>query len=311
MRRLFISILTAILIVTGADARTPKVWRKLKQNVNFFVASDLDKGGCYDQKVIAELMGTMAATIKPECIISTGDTHHGNGVESATDPDWKSNFEDIYNHPKLQIDWMAAIGNHEYRGEPQALIDYSKVNPHWKMPARYYTKVFKKSGVSIRFVVIDTTPLIERYRNSEKYSDAGVQDNEQQLQWLESVLTSAKEDWVVVLGHHPIHADTKKSKQERTDMRNSVDTILRNYDNVDIYLCGHIHTFQHLRDKNSHIDYVVNSSASQGRSVRSTKRTIYCSPDAGFSVLSVGEKTLQLHMIDKNGNILHTVKRTK
>lgn len=179
------------------------------------------------------------------------------------------------------------------------------------MPERYYTEVFESKGTSVRLVVIDTTPIIDKYHKRDKYADINAQDKEQQLEWLDSVLSKANEDWVVVVGHHPIHADTKKNKIERTDMRNTVDKVLRRHDNVAMYVCGHIHNFQHLRDKSSNIDYIVNSSAALSRSVKMTKRTIYCSHETGFSVLSANEKSLSLYMLDKNGNILHTVKRDK
>ena len=311
MKRTLLAILAALFIASGATAHNPKAWRKIKQNINFLWASDLDRSGCFDQKVVANMMGEMAKVVKPECIISTGDTHHGNGVKSAHDDDWKEHFEDIYNHPKLMIDWMPAIGNHEYNGNPQALLDYAKINPRWTMPARYYTRVFQKGGISIRFVILDTTPLINRYRESESYPDAREQEKEPQLQWLDKVLSEAKEDWVIVAGHHPIHADTDKPKVERTDMRETVNAILREHDNVAMYLCGHIHNFQHLRDKDCDIDYLVNSSASYSRKVKRTKRTVYCSSEPGFSVITVSKKRLSVHMIDKNGNILHTINKTK
>lgn len=309
MKRYILFAVTLLFVFSGAVAQTPKVWRKLRQEINLFWASDLDRNGCYDQKVIAELMSNMAGKIKPECVISTGDTHHGNGVKSVDDPDWKENYEDIYS--KLKVDWYAVLGNHEYRGNPQALLHYTKVNPRWNMPSRYYTKVFKKGGVSIRLVMLDTTPMIERYRESDKYPEARLQDNELQLQWLDNTLSKAKEDWVIVAGHHPIHADTKKNKTERTNMRNSVDKVLRQHDNVAMYICGHIHNFQHLRDKKSNIDYVVNSSASLSRDVKITKRTQYCSPETGFSVITASKKRLSVHMIDKNGNVLHSINRSK
>jgi metallophosphoesterase superfamily enzyme len=283
----------------------------MKNDVSIFVVSDSGREGCYDQQIIARLMGEIAGRIKPKCIISTGDVHHGNGVKSVKDNDWQQNFEDVYTHPKLNMEWHSALGNHEYRGNTQAIFDYSKVNPRWNTPERYYTKVVEAKGTSVRFVIIDTTPLIERYRSSSKYPDCGIQDKEAQLEWLKNVLREAKEDWVIVAGHHPIHADTKKSKSERSDMRNSVDNILRKYKNVDMYVCGHIHNFQHLRDKKSHIDYIVNSSGAESRDVKSTKRTIFCSGETGFSVISANEKELSLYMVDKNGNILNTVKRKK
>lgn len=312
MKRTVLAIVALLFVVSGAYAHNPKAWRKIKQNINFIWASDLDREGCYNQKVIANMMGEMAAAIKPECIISTGDTHHGNGVKSVDDDDWKDNFEDIYNHPKLKnLDWVAAIGNHEYRGNPQALLEYSKVNPHWTITERYYTRVFKKGGTTIRFVILDTTPLIDKYRENKSYKEVGEQDKETQLQWLDKILSEAKEDWVIVAGHHPIHADTKKNKEERTNMRESVNKILRQHDNVSMYICGHIHSFQHLRDKDCDIDYIVTSSASLSRGVKITKRTVYCSDEPGFSVITASKKRLSVHMIDKNGNILHTVNKTK
>ena len=312
MKRALLAIVTLLLAVSGASAHNPKAWRKMKQNINFIWASDLDRSGCYDQKVVANMMGEMAGAIKPVCIISTGDTHHGNGVKSIHDNDWKENWGDIYNHPKLKnLDWMPAIGNHEYIGNPQALLEYSKVNPHWTITERYYTRVFKKGGVTIRFIMLDTTPLIDKYRENKRYNSAAEQDKEAQLQWLDKVLSEAKEDWVIVAGHHPIHADTKKSREERVSMREAVNKILRQHDNVAMYICGHIHSFQHLRDKDCDIDYIVTSSASWSRDVKRTKRTVYCSGEPGFSVITASKKRLSVHMIDKNGNILHSVNKSK
>ena len=311
MKRYLLSIVAAIVVILGASAHNPKAWRKLRQDINIFWASDLDRGGCYDQQVIANLMGEMAGKIKPNCIISTGDTHHGNGVKSVTDDDWQEHLIDMYNHRNLaKLDWWAITGNHEYRGNSQALIDYSKVNPRWHMPAKYYTMVFKKGDATIRFVMLDTTPLIDKYRENEKYPDVAMQDKEAQLEWLEKVLSEAKEDWVVVAGHHPIYAQTKKNERERDDIKRAINDILRKY-NVAMYLCGHIHSFQHIRHKGYDIDYIVNSSASWSRDVKQTKGTKYCSDEAGFSIITVSKKRLSVHMIDKNGNILHTVNKTK
>lgn len=311
MKKVILSILAVIVVASGAMAHNPKAWRKLRQDVNLFWASDLDRGGCYDQKVIANLMGEMAGKIKPQAIISTGDTHHGNGVKSVNDDDWQEHWLDIYNHRNLaKLDWWAVAGNHEYRGNSQALVDYSKVNPRWHMPAKHYTTVFKKGGATIRFVMIDTTPLINRYRESKKYPDAAEQDKEAQLEWLDKVLSEAEEDWVIVAGHHPVYADTKKPKIERDEIKKAINGILRKH-KVAMYICGHIHSFQHIRSKGHDIDYLVNSSASLARDVKQTKGTQYCSNEAGFSVITASKKHLSVHMIDKNGNILHTVNKTK
>ena len=216
-------------------------------------------------------MGEMADVIGPECVFAAGDVHHFEGVRSVNDPLWMTNYELIYSHPELMIDWFPILGNHEYRGNTQAVLDYTNVSRRWSMPGRYYTKVFEKKGTAIRFVMIDTAPLIDKYRNeSETYPDAC----------------------------------------KRSDMQKRLDPILRKH-KVDIYACGHIHNFQHLRVPGSDIDYVVNSAGSLSRKVKPVEGTLFCSPEPGFSIFTADKKELDMHMIDKKGKVIYTVKRTK
>ena len=302
----------AFIVSAGAFAQNTDVWSSLKKDANFFLANDLGRNGYYDQKPIAELMGMMAEEIGPECIIAAGDVHHFDGVQSVDDPLWMTNYELIYSHPELMIDWLPVLGNHEYRGNTQAVMDYSDKSRRWNMSARYYTKVYEAEGTTVRFVMVDTTPLMSKYReDSEKYPDACKQDNAKQLAWVDSVLTSAEEDWVIVVGHHPIYAETSKDSSERMDMQHTLGKVLAKHKQVAMYLCGHIHNFQHLQVKENNIDYVVNSSASLSRKVKPLEETVFCSPEPGFSVIAADKKELSLHMIDKNGNVLHSIRRMK
>lgn len=310
MRKLYI-LLLAVLLCGGIQAQI-KDYSIFDHKFNFYVANDLGRNGYYDQKPIAELMGEMAEKgVDPEFVLATGDIHHFEGVASVNDPLWMTNYELVYSHPELMIRWYPVLGNHEYRGNTQAVLDYGKVSRRWEMPARYYTKVFNDKGMTMRVVWIDTAPLINKYREEkDKYPDACLQDDERQLAWIDSVLTAAKEDWVIVAGHHPIYAQTKKNESERTDMQQRLDPILRRY-HVDMYICGHIHNFQHIRQKDSNIDYITNSAGSLSRKVAPIEGTLFCSPEPGFSIISANKNQLELRMIDKKGNILHTVTRTK
>lgn len=293
-------------------AQTPEQWEKLKGDINLYLANDLGRNGYYDQKPIAELMGRMGETIGPKCVIAAGDIHHFNGVASANDPLWTTNYEQIYSHPELMIDWFPVLGNHEYRGNTQAVLDYGQISRRWMMPSRYYTKVFNKKGLSLRVVFIDTTPLINRYRKEyTTYPDARKQNDVAQLQWLDETLRNAHEDWVIVVGHHPIYAETSKSQEERDDMQKKVLPLLHKYNNVALYACGHIHNFQHIRKSNDKIDYVVNSSASLARKVNPIDGTQFCSSEPGFSVISATSSQLNLYMIDKEGKVLYTVTHRK
>ncbi len=304
--------LMGIMTATIGHAQTAEEWEKMKGDVSFFMANDLGRNGYYDQKPIADLMGVMAETIGPECVVAAGDIHHFNGVASVSDPLWMTNYELIYSHPELMLDWFPVLGNHEYRGNTQAVLDYSKVSRRWVMPARYYTQVFSGKNTTVRLVFLDTTPLIDRYReNVETYPDACKQDEQRELDWLDKTLSQAKEDWVIVVGHHPVYAETSKAQYERDDMQKKVMPILKKYNNVAIYACGHIHDFQHIKMKGDNIDYVVNSSASLSRKAQPIEGTVFCSSEPGFSVISADKTHLNLYMIDKKGNILHTVAKAK
>ena len=229
MKKLFLSLMLALCAVI-APAQDVNTWKALEKPLNFYLCNDLGRNGYYDQKPIAETMGRMAEAIDIEFVVAAGDVHHFEGVRSTSDPLWMTNYELIYSHPDLMLPWYAICGNHEYRGNTQAVVDYTQVSARWNVPARYYTKVMEEDGTTLRLVMIDTSPLLEKYRkDTEKYPDACKQDWQKQLAWIDSVLTSAKEDWVLVVGHHPIYADTDKSESERTDMQKNVDSI-----------CGHV-----------------------------------------------------------------------
>lgn len=308
LRLAFISL--ALLAISPAMAQTPAEWEKMKGDINLFMANDLGRNGYYKQKPIAELMGEMAGEIGPESIIAAGDVHHFNGVASVDDPLWTSNFENIYTHPELMMDWNPILGNHEYRGNTQACLDYKARSRRWMAEGRYYSRVFadKKAGVTLRVIFLDTTPLIDKYRkDSGVYPDAVKQDADRQIAWLDSTLAAAHETWVIVVGHHPIYAETSKSESERTDMQQRLLPVFKKHKNVDIYACGHIHNFQHITMPADRTQYVVNSSASLARKVKPIAGTVFCSPEAGFSVISATAKSLNLYMIDSKGKTLHTV----
>lgn len=303
-------LLLALLVCRMAVAQITD-YSIFDKKLNFYVVNDMGRNGYYDQKTIAALMGDMAEKVGPEFVVATGDIHHFDGVQSISDPLWMTNYELIYSHPELMINWFPVLGNHEYRGNTQAVADYSGVSRRWNMPARYYTRSFRKKDVTIRVVWIDTTPLIDKYRKeSDQYPDACKQDVERQLSWADSVLNAAKEDWVIVAGHHPIYAETPKEESERSDMQSRLDPILRRH-RVDIYINGHIHNFQHIRVPGCNTDYITNSAAALSRKVKPVEGTVFCSPETGFSIISADKKTLRLYMINKNGDIIHTVTRSK
>lgn len=309
IRKIFISTILSFAAITGANAQTSAT--DLDGDIKLMIGNDLGRNGYYEQKPIAELMGEVAEAVGPDAFLALGDTHHFLGVQSVDDPLWMTNYELIYSHPELQVEWCPILGNHEYRGNTQAVIDYSGISRRWAMPSRYYYRIFDNDGTRVKVVFIDTAPIIDKYHaDTVEYPDANCQDVDAQLKWIDNELSrDDKADWVIVAGHHPVYAQTPKQSSERKDMQKKVDPILRKH-KVDMYVCGHIHNFQHI-SKNG-IDYVVNTSGSLSRpEVTSTEGTVFCSGVAGFSVLTATPKELTLSMIDDKGNVIHQVTRSK
>ncbi|HTF80063.1 MAG TPA: metallophosphoesterase, partial [Cytophagales bacterium] len=100
----------------------------------FFVIGDWGRNGEENQTEVAKSMKWCAERIDPRFIISTGDNFYTYGVASIDDPQWMSSYENIYKGNALHIEWYPVLGNHDYLGNTQAQIDYTKKSRRWVMP---------------------------------------------------------------------------------------------------------------------------------------------------------------------------------
>jgi hypothetical protein len=326
--RLTIVLLLAIVIVlaiaqirerpyepTSTTPAAPKdaaALAELDDHFTFLIASDLGRNGYYDQKPVAEMMGEVAEITGVEFIAALGDVHHFWGVGSVHDPLWQTNFEWIYKHPELMIPWHPVLGNHEYRGVTRGVLDYGAVSRRWEMPGRYYSMTEPLSGdAEALLLFIDTSPLVGKYReNPVKFPDAGMQNMEEQLGWIDATLGESEAEWKIVMGHHPIYAGTTKEARERTDLQQRLRPLLDAHA-VDAEFSGHIHNFQHIRDPNSDIDYFINTSASLTREVVPFDGALFSSPDPGFSLCTVTDTELITTFVNDEGEIIYQHRRVR
>ena len=311
MKKQLLLLAVSVLALAGCSTRTVSFKSTLPAtgSVNFMLASDMGRENGGDQAKVAALMGRFADENRVDFVAVAGDPIHDDGVKSTTDPEWNIRIENIYTAPSLHaMPWYVVSGNHEYHGSVQAVLDYSDVSERWNAPARYFsmTRPIPGDGDAL-FVFLDTAPLIDKYRDDEEneYTDAGEQDMERELAWLDSVLVNTPATWKIVIGHHPVYADTDKNPKERSDMRDRVEPIL-DRGGVDFYMGGHIHNFQHIKPEGSSVNYIVNSSASRSRKVAAIPGTIFCNPEPGFSAFSVSEHNVSIHFIDDKGQIVYS-----
>jgi len=298
------SIYTIVGILIGCNLQNKQLLELPDENLNFIVISDMWRPEKTEQKKIAKIMGDFAEQNEIDFIATTGDIIHYCIIKSVYDEDLNQKFENIYSAKSLHdIPWYVVLGNHEYDDDVQTYLDYSEVSKRWNMPAYYYsiTKKLPPQNEECLFVFIDTTPLIDRYRGRAKNPDVEKQDMAAQLEWIETTLSSSSAKWKIVVGHHPVYAeDTDNEESEKVDMQSRVEPLLEKYD-VDFYISGHVHNFQHIKNTASNVHFVVNSSASKTRPVKEIEGTLFCDQAPGFSVFSVSTDSVQLFFVNHMG----------
>jgi hypothetical protein len=278
-----------------------------KTAYNFIIISDFGRDGFSNQKEVADMMAKVANETNINFYVTGGDNFQIKGVQSIKDPLWLSSFENIYTQTSSRRDWYPSLGNHDHAGNVQAQIDYSKISLRWKMPANYYTLVKSGDSVSVRLVILDTQPLVMAFKGSNP--DYSLKDAKKQLAWTDSVLTVATEQWVVVVGHHPVYSahPTRGNSKELVEYLNPV----LNKHNVDFYIGSHDHIFQHLKDPKSKIDYFVNTAASEVRPASTNEMTIFSASSPGFSICSATKTSLSMYFIDIEGKAIYHYVRVK
>ncbi|MDR6967717.1 ribosomal protein L31 [Flavobacterium arsenatis] len=288
----------------------------LDESLNFIVMGDFGRNGQYFQKEVAEQMGKASMTIGSDFTISVGDNFYPNGVQSTTDHQWISSFENIYTNHSLYENWYVALGNHDYKGNIQAQIDYSKISRRWKMPAKYYSETFElKDGNKVLLVVMDTNPFIDSYhkKGTFMYENIIAQDTIAQKKWLiETLNTSDKSiKWKIVGGHHPLYSGGKrKDNPDTKGFEKKFAGIFDQY-KVDAYLCGHEHDLQVIKPKGRYTTQFLSGSACEIRPTGYREGTLFSASEPGFMTFSINAKKLQVQAVNEKGKIIYTTEINK
>lgn len=272
--------------------------------LSFVLIGDWGREGHEHQRSVARQMGHTARKIRSQFTVSVGDNFYENGVESVDDPQWVSSFEDVYKAKSLQSPWKVILGNHDYRGNVQAQLDYAKQSARWQMPARYYTETMSlPDGATAAFYYLDTSPLIKKYYGRRVRVDG--QDSQAQLDWLDAKLGASKADWNIVIGHHPIYAaqvDEQDYEHDQSDLVARLNPILEKH-NVPVYICGHDHVLQAVKVGN--ISYICTGAGSQTYQPSPAIRGGFVSGAHGFMVARLSAKRFDYALVDETGASLY------
>jgi hypothetical protein len=282
---------------------------------NFIVIGDWGRSGEYYQKDVAEQMSYAAVSLNPAFIISTGDNFYPYGVASVHDPLWKSSYEDIYHQFSLHCEWHPVLGNHDYSGNPDAEVEYSKVSRRWMMPARYYARKFMINNdpqQQVLIVFMDTNPFIKKYHSNPYYGPkVATQDTAAQRRWMDSVLNDNTVKWKFVAGHHPLFSGGgRKDAPETADMHDAFHWFFEKH-KVDAYISGHEHHLEHIKPAGT-AHYFISGGGSETRHVaKHPDGGKFASGSHGFMTFSLFRNKMLVQAIDHLGKILYSTEIKK
>ncbi len=278
----------------------------LEEAFHVYVIGDWGRNGQFNQQEVADQMSLLATVIEPEFIISTGDNFYPNGIASVNDPQWLSSFENVYKGHLLNCPWYVVLGNHDYRGNVQAEIDYTNISRRWNMPARYFTQRVIEDELTMRFTFIDTSPFELKYYQEEKYkASVSSQDTTKQIQWIDSVSHAGSQDWNIMIGHHPLHSGGKRI-DETEDIRRQLAPILER-NKVDLYLAGHEHDLQHIKPPGQ-THHIISGAGSEGRPSGKMEYSLFGESIPGFVILSITKSDILAQFINSKGAVVYKTK---
>ena len=295
--------------------------------VRFIAMGDTGEGNTAQYEVAA-VIGTVCANQGCDFVILLGDNFYDIGVESVTDGQWDSKFEQPY--ADINLPFYPALGNHDggddflggtginvEQGDNQVDYTYAGSSPppwgpgttKWTLPSRWYhhnhanvdfygldTSQIFFDGLYIPFLTPDFGDLVDGQRA-----------------WLNAQLAaSPATNWRIAYGHHPYLSNGPHGNAGMYEGLPFVpyangEEIKDFFDanvcgNVDLYLCGHDHSRQWLTDTCDGTAFMVSGAGAKTTEIEGNNPVYFQDADTeGFAWIEIVGDTMTVQWWDKTG----------
>lgn len=250
--------------------------------LDFLVTGDSGKKTSV-RHAVTTAMAEHAARVHPSFIVLTGDNFYPSGVDSVSDPAWKTHFENVF--APLGVPVHPCLGNHDHQGSVAAQIEYSSLQPLWKLPApRHWFTHAVSPGCDAAFFFLDTQSLRTGFPALWR---------DEQVVWLDDALARSPASWKIVVGHHPMYSGGPKGGS--STLRHSLQRVFARR-NVALYLSGHDHTLE-LLDPGLGWLQLVSGAGAVPDPVVATDRTLFHAVGGGFAWVSVRPDDLWIQFV--------------
>jgi 3',5'-cyclic AMP phosphodiesterase CpdA len=272
-RRRFVSTLffVALLAVASLFAQATALPNR-PDSLKFLAMGDNGTGD-REQYDVGQQMAKLRATFPFDLVIMLGDNMYG-GQSPA---DYVKKFEQPY-APLLAagVTFQASIGNHDRPDQ----VSYKPYNMNGQ---RYYT--YTRNNV--RFFALDSNLM-----------------DKKQLEWLETSLKNASEDWKICYFHHPLYSNAARHGSA-VDLRVLLEPIfVRN--GVNVVFSGHDHVYERIKPQKG-IYYFVSGAAGQlrkGNMEPSEQTAASFDRDQSFMAVEVAGAEMFFQSISRTGQIV-------
>ncbi len=268
-------------------------------DLHFLVMGDQGSGKPRQWRV-ANAMSAVATSGEPLNFVATvGDNFYMRGVSSVSDPQWNWKFEHVYRGDGLNVPFFAVLGNHDYMGDPQAQIEYTRAGAgsgRWQMPDRQYVRDFgdHRGEPLLRVVFVDT--------NGDPATAADFVDRASGLY--------GNPRWRIVVGHHPMRNYGKYGANEA--LLKTLLPALQRF-RADVYFSGHDHNIQLIARPGEPVHVISGAAGKRVYRNIDTQQDdlLFSSTDSGFHQVRLDADTLVLTAIAADSRVLdvRTLKR--
>lgn len=288
-------------------------------SVRFVALGDAGTSGPAQHAVADQIAAVCARSDRGcEFALYLGDNVYNSGVDSATDDQFRTHFEEPYED--LSFPFYVVLGNHDLGGDglgidldtqkAQYQIDYTAHSDKWTMPDEYYV-IPEASAPSelVTFFGLNTTDVF--YDNADD-----------QAAWLEGQAMTSTSKWNIAFGHHPYISNGQHGNAgEYEGLPDVLDTWIYNVPRgeyvrrfvedtmcdgqIDVYFAGHDHNRQWLGPASDcSTEFVVSGAGGKVTDLRHDGNDTLFEDDQteGFLWVEIVDDTLTAYFYDKNGN---------
>ncbi len=295
-----------ILILLNLLASSVFSWDKAEEQMNHFIVIGDTGKQTTAQKDVAHSMQNYCSHKSCDAAFLLGDNVYYAGMNSADDPILDIVFRDYYQD--LSFPFYAILGNHDYGKLSFSLkkamyqLEYSKRNPQFIMPERFYFKEFENVVVAF----LDTTRMMW-------HRDISIQ-----AEMIEEAkkLAEAGHKWFIVVGHHPYLSNGDHGNAGHYDRVKLPYFVSGKYvkkfldkfvcQSADVYFSGHDHSLQMLPGEQigckSYI--IVSGAGGSGSGLKERNQVDFQSTTPGYFHLEVSTEKLSITAVNSSSQEL-------